>query len=878
MQTAYYEYTNHSTETKVTTGTSNAPRTQISKLDATGLVESSIDAKGNAVTYKYGSHNKPLETTSNGTKVVLTYNCQLNKLSMTDPNAGKTEYDYNCFGDLIGVKDSRNNQYLYFYDDLGRLIQKTGGNSEDYSYTYFATIGQGNLNQLQKEELKINGVSKHKKEYTYTSLGLPEEVKEKAFNGLDYITHYNYDTYLRPTIISYPNIEIENHYDNLGNLLSISDVSTNADIWIKQDEEIDGKPKTIQFGNGISTNYTYDADGQLNRISNNIPNDPLDIKYKYELETGDLLEREFTGVGKETFQYDLLDRLTNLTVNNYTYPNSPGAGIKRYNYSDNGNIESIQNYGLHTLTYSTKQPHAMQSHKFDLYSPIVTSESYDEHEFTYNAFNKVQDIKQFGNQYNLHIDYGVNQERIYTKVIEISTTTVETYYVQSANMEIKNNFEYTYLYAEGVPFAIQRFNNTANTKDIFYLHLDNQGSLMVITNENGFVKEKRSYDAWGRPRDPISWKYAAVNFGAGAGITMRGYTMHEHLEMFGLINMNGRLYDPVVGRMLSADNYIQAPSNTQSYNRYSYCINNPLKYTDPSGQVFWVIPAAVALYTAYEAGRSVNGGQSDPTMWKNNSSTWTAIAVGGATGFFAGFVGAEIAASGTVLSGTFSIYMGSFINSIGMKMATLGQSHFSLSIGFASYDFEDGNLGYLGKPGNSTMEDIGYGLGAFANMSDIWAVAKGVNSSNSGKVELETDQHSIIRDENENVLLDLGAKKRKADITQYEGVFGDLEITTDYRNLQFDLGTRFHKGFFDRFQEINGVRIDKLIEYKNTLDCSGRGYGFFRIFGGKNLNCGGAAAMGLLKSGVFNIPIGWPFLLSTQMYMRQFGYTSYMFH
>jgi hypothetical protein len=48
--------------------------------------------------------------------------------------------------------------------------------------------------------------------------------------------------------------------------------------------------------------------------------------------------------------------------------------------------------------------------------------------------------------------------------------------------------------------------------------------------------------------------------------------------------MNGRMYDPVVGRFLSPDNYVQAADFSQSYNRYSYCWNNPLKYTDPSGE------------------------------------------------------------------------------------------------------------------------------------------------------------------------------------------------------------------------------------------------------------------------------------------------------
>jgi RHS repeat-associated protein len=66
----------------------------------------------------------------------------------------------------------------------------------------------------------------------------------------------------------------------------------------------------------------------------------------------------------------------------------------------------------------------------------------------------------------------------------------------------------------------------------------------------------------------------------------RGYTGHEHLNQFNLINMNGRMYDPVLGRMLSPDIFAQAPDFTQSHNRYSYCLNNPLKYSDPSGNTW----------------------------------------------------------------------------------------------------------------------------------------------------------------------------------------------------------------------------------------------------------------------------------------------------
>ena len=50
--------------------------------------------------------------------------------------------------------------------------------------------------------------------------------------------------------------------------------------------------------------------------------------------------------------------------------------------------------------------------------------------------------------------------------------------------------------------------------------------------------------------------------------------------------MNGRIYDPTLGRFLQADPHIQAPNNSQNYNRYSYVLNNPMSYTDPSGYFF----------------------------------------------------------------------------------------------------------------------------------------------------------------------------------------------------------------------------------------------------------------------------------------------------
>jgi len=116
-----------------------------------------------------------------------------------------------------------------------------------------------------------------------------------------------------------------------------------------------------------------------------------------------------------------------------------------------------------------------------------------------------------------------------------------------------------------------------------YIHKDYQGSFETITNHKGEVVERLSFDPWGRRRNPTNWTFNNVS---ETYTFDRGYTGHEHLDVFGLINMNGRMYDPMLGRFLSPDNYVQSPDYTQNFNRYSYVLNNPLKYTDPSGEFF----------------------------------------------------------------------------------------------------------------------------------------------------------------------------------------------------------------------------------------------------------------------------------------------------
>ena len=117
------------------------------------------------------------------------------------------------------------------------------------------------------------------------------------------------------------------------------------------------------------------------------------------------------------------------------------------------------------------------------------------------------------------------------------------------------------------------------TRSFYYVQTDHLGSIRVVTTEAKAIQTRYHYDAWGKQ-----------TVMTGTSITNRGYIGQEHLNDFGLLNLNARLYDPVLGRFMGVDPFVSMPGFTQSYNRYAYCLNNPLKYTDPSGEFFFLIP------------------------------------------------------------------------------------------------------------------------------------------------------------------------------------------------------------------------------------------------------------------------------------------------
>ena len=201
-----------------------------------------------------------------------------------------------------------------------------------------------------------------------------------------------------------------------------------------------------------------------------------------------------------------------------------------------------------------------------------------------------------------------------------------------------------------------------SSKKIYYILRDYLGSITHIVDSNGTLVQELSYDAWGRLRNPATQQ--VYEPGKEPVLFLgRGYTGHEHLAQFGLINMNARLYDPALGRFLSPDPFVQAPDLAQNFNRYTYAMNNPLCYVDENGEFFWVVVGIAAgiaaitnVATHWKEIKAVGGWQG---FWKGTGYFLTgglaggvgaAVGIGTAVGF-SGMFAATAASFATATTG-----------------------------------------------------------------------------------------------------------------------------------------------------------------------------------------------------------------------------------
>ena len=209
---------------------------------------------------------------------------------------------------------------------------------------------------------------------------------------------------------------------------------------------------------------------------------------------------------------------------------------------------------------------------------IVTTKNLQSLAYDYDKFGNLAARKDIKARMEESFTYdGMDRQRVAQTLYHGAATRSKRYFTPLYETVTENGVtkKLHYLSSATGLFAIFVATSTGE-KQMYYTFKDHQGSLAAVVH--GSTVERLSYDPWGRRRNPVGFGYDNVSHTFD-----RGYTLHEHYDNFDLINMDGRLYDPILGRMLSPDIAIQDEHNAQAYNRYSYCFNNPLRFTDPSG-------------------------------------------------------------------------------------------------------------------------------------------------------------------------------------------------------------------------------------------------------------------------------------------------------
>ncbi len=686
-----------------TTFTNALGQSKTSVKNTQGKVVTVTDHLGGTMRYAYDAFGNLTSTTDAANNVTtMSYDIRGRKIGMHDPDMGIWSYSYDVLGNLISQTDAKQQTTSMTYDALSRMQTRTeleGTSSWVYDSQWIGALSS---------ESAPNGISKG---YVYDGYGRVT-ASTTTINNTTYTVSNSYDSIGRVDTITYPTgLQVSRNYNQSGFLASVT--GNNQTYWTANAMDEFGHITNESFGNGATTTHTYDnIRGVLTGINSSVNGSSIqNWNYDYDA-VGNMNYRTDNTMGyTETFAYDGLNRLTSVT----------GPSNKTYAYDEIGNITHKSDVGAYT--YDPNHPHAVATAGGNTYTYDANGNMTDKlftHGSTYinnrtltgterthswTSFNKPLGIWTT-NGYT-GFEYDANHNRI-TKTTPAPGSFSETHYIGKIfqrtilNSVIK---DVSHIYAGSTLIAsIEDVAGIISTK---YMHADHLGSINVITDETGAVLERLSFDAFGKPRNANGTDMANIR----SVNTSRGYTGHEMDASTGLINMNARLYDPILGRFISADTIVPSPGNMQDFNRYAYVNNNPLMYTDPTGHwslsnlwksVRQVVVAAVVIAAA-------------------------AITYGAISGFVAGYVGAGMA--GSVISGAVAGAAAGFVGGASMTAIYGGNSSQIWSSGISG-----ARMGAIAGGVAGGISWAGSQIGASTELSRIAGAGLG-SAANGGNME-----------------------------------------------------------------------------------------------------------------------------------------------
>lgn len=556
-----------------------------------------VDDPSGSVTYKLTADGRPIQVNSSGIQTSFEYDNYDRQTAITDPSAGRKSFTYDIAGNLTSETDANGNIVKYTYDNYDRKIRQEYVNELVTNYVY-------NTDGLLESETSDNGTWT---KYQYDNFGrLIDEFESAGADEMNLHKMYTYENnHISEIAYASEKIGMWSHpmgvekyeYAN-GHLKRI--LMQNQEVWSIASINDQGFIAEATTG-PLKRSYLYNAYGHPTSrvVTNKNTNSVMQsFSYQFSPSTGNLEWRKDNRRNlQENFTYDNLNRLTDFGNANATYDNK-------------GNITRLSTVG--TLSYSTTKPYAISAVTLSNNSLLDT----EPQNVTYNVMGLPNKIVHAGKK-TATFTYNGNGERVMMAEPKSFAPRIVGGYNQK-HYYLNNKLEIIYdeltksqkfiFYIGGDAYsapAVYIQDENSPLWKTYYICRDYLGSITLITDASGNPVQELSYDAWGNLRNPATQKVYASNEIPELFLG-RGYTGHEHLVSSGLINMNARLYDPTLGRFLSPDPHVQMPDNLQNFNRYTYCLNNPLLYTDPSGEAFVIDDLFLILGMAYIGGIQAN--------------------------------------------------------------------------------------------------------------------------------------------------------------------------------------------------------------------------------------------------------------------------------
>jgi len=535
-------------------------------FDRLGRVTNMVDAAGNKIEYAYNDLGQ--------------------MVAMADPNLGFWQYERDFAGRVKVQTDGKGNSVEFDYTDpLGRLAAKTitpaAGGGSGYSITYdFDTPDTGGFTVFHGQLAKVTdnqGVER----YSYDVRGRTLKVaRTLTVNSTTYTSEFLHDQADRQISVAYPASGpiVTNRYDLGGNLTQVQRVDAGGSTLYFQSKgyAAQGELLGATLGNGTEINYTYfPKTRRLQNLTSKKTSagtnfQALAYTYNQVSDLTAITDSLYSGTNSASISsvaYDNLHRLTSLT--------RPGASATTYSYNALGNLLTNGEQGGSTYQYGTSGllPHGVKQvgtnvYAYDLVGNLTHRAG---QHLTYDPENRLARVVA-GGVTLATFGYDDGGERLWKQSTNTLHVWIGSLYEARGSTNLFHVFAGSRRIATFSP-AGQLPGAGGTLTNFHYYHPDHLGSSSLISDTTGAVAEHYEYTAFGRER---------ANGTAAPDVSHR-FTGQIFDAEIGLYYYGARYYDANLGRFIQADTIIPNVFDPQSWNRYAYALNNPLKYTDPTG-------------------------------------------------------------------------------------------------------------------------------------------------------------------------------------------------------------------------------------------------------------------------------------------------------